>query len=63
MRAGMRKPQLGQVDQSGKRMRVLCFMPEGGLPVGDVMLAQKIALELNEKEALAVANDGFRTPL
>src|SRR6476620_6849501 len=45
-----------QLDQNGKRIRVLCFMPEGGLPVGDVMLAQKIALELYEKEALRIAH-------
>jgi hypothetical protein len=48
-----------QLDPSGKRIRVLCFMPKGGLPVGDVMLAQKIALELYEMEALNIANYGF----
>ena len=31
-------------------------MPHGNLVAGDVMLAQKIALETNELEALAVAN-------
>ena len=45
-----------QLDRSGKRIRVLCFMPEGGLAVGDVMLAQKFALELFETEALQIAN-------
>jgi hypothetical protein len=35
-------------------------MPEGHLAIGDVMLAQKIALELFESEALMVAN---RTPV
>jgi hypothetical protein len=35
---------------------VWCFGPQGYLPVGDVMLAQKIALETNEKAALQVAN-------
>ena len=45
-----------QLDQGGKRVRMLCFMPEGGLAVGDVMLAQKIALETDEKGALALAN-------
>ena len=45
-----------QLDRSGKRIRVLCFMPEGGLAVGDVMLAQKVALELFETEALQIAN-------
>ena len=32
-----------------------CFMPRDGLPVGDVMLAQKIALENDEQSALVVA--------
>ncbi len=45
-----------QLDQTGRRIRMLCFMPEGRLAVGDVMLAQKIALELFETEALWVAN-------
>jgi len=36
---------------------VLCFMPEGDLVVGDMMLAQKLALELFESEALKVANE------
>jgi hypothetical protein len=30
--------------------------PEGGLAIGDVLLAQKIALETMERKALAVAN-------
>ena len=33
-----------------------CFMPVGSLVAGDVMLAQKIALETSECGALAVAN-------
>jgi hypothetical protein len=33
-----------------------CFLPEGPLVAGDVMLAQKIALETHEYGALAVAN-------
>jgi hypothetical protein len=33
-----------------------CFIPEGSLATGDVMLAQKIALETHEYGALAVAN-------
>ena len=38
-----------------------CFAPEGALAIGDVMLAQKIALETFELDALAVANhDGPR---
>jgi hypothetical protein len=35
---------------------VWCFGPLGYLTVGDVMLAQKIALETNENAALQVAN-------
>ena len=33
-----------------------CFVPKGHLVAGDIMLAQKIALETNERGALAVAN-------
>lgn len=33
-----------------------CFVPSGNLVPGDVMLAQKIALETGEQAALAVAN-------
>jgi hypothetical protein len=40
---------------TGGRVRLLCFMPEGCRWVGDVMLAQKIALELFETEALKIA--------
>jgi hypothetical protein len=45
-----------QLDQDGRRARLLCFMPRGGLPVGDIMLAQKIALELFESDTISVAN-------
>jgi hypothetical protein len=38
-----------------------CFAPEGALATGDVMLAQKVALETFELSALAIANhDGPR---
>jgi hypothetical protein len=33
-----------------------CFVPVGYLVAGDIMLAQKVALETNESSALAVAN-------
>jgi hypothetical protein len=36
-----------------------CFTPKGYLVAGDVMLAQKIALETDERGALAVANRFF----
>jgi hypothetical protein len=45
-----------ELDSKGKHLKALCFMPRGGLVPGDVMLAQKLALELFETEALAVAN-------
>ena len=44
------------VDKDGRPSCTLCFMPEGHLAIGDVMLAQKLALELFESEALMVAN-------
>jgi hypothetical protein len=45
-----------RLDHKGSCVQLLCFMPENGLPIGDVMLAQKIALELFESEAIRVAN-------
>jgi hypothetical protein len=45
-----------ELGNNGKRVSLLCFIPKGGLVVGDVMLAQKLALELFEPHALAVAN-------
>jgi hypothetical protein len=45
-----------ELNGSGGSARLLCFEPVGRLPVGDVMLSQKIALELFESDALAVAN-------
>jgi hypothetical protein len=44
-----------QLSKKGRPMRVLCFMPKGDLVMGDVMLAQKMALELFESDALKVA--------
>lgn len=37
-------------------MREICVMPEGSLPGGDRFLAQKLALELREKETIQAAN-------
>jgi len=45
-----------ELDAEGDAVAALCFVPEGRLAVGDVMLAQKIALETNEMAALVVAN-------
>jgi hypothetical protein len=44
------------LDSNGQRTQILCFLPQRGLPVGDVLLAQKLALELFESEALSIAN-------
>jgi hypothetical protein len=45
-----------QLDGTGALVRLLCFMPEGCRWVGDVMLAQKFALELFETEATRIAH-------
>jgi hypothetical protein len=44
-----------ELDSDGKPAAIWCFLPEGRLPCGDVMLAQKLALENDEQAALAVA--------
>lgn len=45
-----------ELDDEGRPIRGLCFVPAGNLVPGDVMLAQKIALETSESSALAIAN-------
>jgi hypothetical protein len=45
-----------ELDGAGLPCVSWCFMPKGYLVAGDVMLAQKIALETDEHGALAVAN-------
>jgi hypothetical protein len=45
-----------EMDDTGRPLMGWCFVPLGELVVGDVMLAQKIALETNERAALAIAN-------
>jgi hypothetical protein len=45
-----------EIDDSGRPIMGWCFVPSGHLVAGDVMLAQKIALETDERVALAVAN-------
>lgn len=42
--------------EDGKPRAGWCFVPESSLVPGDIMLAQKVALESSEREALAVAN-------
>lgn len=44
-----------EVGSDGTCVQVLCFSPRGHLPLGDVLLAQKFALEMFEGDALAVA--------
>jgi hypothetical protein len=43
------------LDQHKRPVTGLCFVPDGKLVPGDVMLAQKIGLEADELAALAVA--------
>jgi hypothetical protein len=45
-----------ELDAAGGHIRPLCFMPRGRLVTQDVMLAQKLALELFEGDALRIAN-------
>lgn len=44
-----------EVGTDGACVQVFCFSPCGHLPLGDVLLAQKVALEVFEGDALAVA--------
>jgi hypothetical protein len=46
----------------GAVARTWCFYPEGRLSKGDVMLAQKVALETFEGEALKIANSVVAFP-
>jgi hypothetical protein len=45
-----------EIDDTGRPIMGWCFVPSGHLVAGDVMLAQKGALETGELTALAVAN-------
>lgn len=44
-----------EIDEKDRPTLGLCFLPLGELPVGDVMLAQKIALESCESRAIEVS--------
>lgn len=46
-----------ELDDAGDPAVGWCFVPRDYLVAGDVMLAQKIALETNERGALAVARN------
>jgi hypothetical protein len=45
-----------QLDSAGRAVTEWCFAPEGKLVTGDVLLAQKIALETMERQVLSLAN-------
>jgi hypothetical protein len=44
-----------ELDHAGRPLAGWCFVPKDGLVPGDVVLAQKIALETDELAAMAVA--------
>lgn len=45
-----------ELDQDGRRRWIWCFHPRETLVIGDVLLAQKTALELFEPEAIKIAH-------
>jgi hypothetical protein len=47
---------IDELDAEGRQVGRWCFFPKGGLVIGDVMLAQKLALELFEEDALVIAH-------
>jgi hypothetical protein len=51
-----RQMNIEQLDKNGRRVCGWCFYPQGSLVAGDIMLAQKVALELFETDALRIAN-------
>ena len=57
IRAGSRM-NVEELGANGCSVRTLCFVPKDGVPVGDILVAQKLALELMEEEALRVARLG-----
>jgi hypothetical protein len=46
-----------ELNSAGQVQTGWCFVPDSKLVAGDVMLAQKIALETDERDALAVARE------
>ncbi len=50
-----------ELDYAGHATNGWCFVPGDYLVAGDVMLAQKIALEADERAALAVAKNFLAT--
>jgi hypothetical protein len=57
-----RQMNIFELDGGGSEVQGWCFLPQGGLVEGDVLLAQKNALELDEAGALKIANK-FGGPL
>jgi hypothetical protein len=51
-----RQMNIDELDKKGRKVCGWCFLPQGQLVAGDVMLAQKIALETDETQTLKVAN-------
>jgi hypothetical protein len=54
-----------QIGENGRSLCAWCVIPEGDLVAGDVMLAQKVALEADELATLSVAIPfaRFRNPM
>jgi len=50
----MNSINVDELDSAGRCVRKLCFQPDGLLVPGDVLLAQKLALELYELDALSI---------
>ena len=44
-----------ETDETGRPVMGWCFLPSGSLVAADVMLAQKISLETDERAALLIA--------
>jgi hypothetical protein len=51
-----------ELDANRRTVAQWCFAPEGKLVAGDVLLAQKIALETMEQQVLALANTQASRP-
>ena len=60
-----RQMNIEELDSDGNPAATWCFLPgRGWLPCGDVMLAQKLALENDEQAAISVAKQArARAPL
>jgi hypothetical protein len=51
-----RAMNIQELDANGRTVAQWCFAPEATLAAGDVLLAQKIALETMEQRVLTLAN-------